>query len=209
MIKEKHSNEQLPNELSAVFSELQVTKYLRQAGIRKNFGFSYAYLFQLVFSLIFHQKNRFTLVASKKSEQYPGKDTVYRFLNHSKFAWRKFLLHFSAATIQKVRVLTSNDRPKVLIIADSTFDRNRSKNVELLARCFDHASLKMRFYKGFRMLTLGWSDGHTFMPVDFSLLSSKTSSINGINEEIDKRCSGYKRRVEALQSAPDQIPSND
>ncbi len=95
----------------------------------------------------------------------------------------------------------------MLIIDDSTFDRNRSKNVELLARCFDHASLKMRFYKGFRMLTLGWSDGHTFMPVDFSLLSSKTSSINGINEEIDKRCSGYKRRFEALQTAPEQIPA--
>jgi hypothetical protein len=207
MINEKHSNEQLPNELSAVFSELQVSKHLRHAGIRKSFGFSCAYLFRLVFCLIFHQKNWFALVTSKKNDCFPGKDTVYRFLNHSKFAWRQFLLHFSAGTIQKVSVLTSKDRPKVLIIDDSTFDRNRSKNVELLARCFDHASLKMRFYKGFRMLTLGWSDGHTFMPIDFSLLSSKTSSINGINEEVDKRCSGYKRRMEALQSAPDQIPA--
>ena len=52
----------------------------------------------------------------------------------------------------------------MLLIDDSTFDRNRSKHVELLARCFDHASLKMRFYKGFRRLTtLGWSDGHAFM----------------------------------------------
>jgi hypothetical protein len=207
MINEKQSNEQLPNELSAIFSELQISKHLRDAGIRKNFGFSCAYLFQLIFSLIFHQKNWFALVTSKKSELFPGKDTVYRFLNHSKFAWRTFLLHVSATTIQKVNVLTSKDRPKVFIIDDSTFHRNRSKNVELLARCFDHASTKMRFYKGFRMLTLGWSDGHTFMPIDFSLLSSKTSSINGINVEVDKRCSGYKRRTEALQSAPDQIPA--
>lgn len=57
------------------------------------------------------------------------------------------------------------------------------------------------------MLTLGWSDGHTFMPMDFSLLSSKTSSINGISSDIDKRTSGYKRRIEALHSAPDQIPA--
>ena len=55
MINENHSNEQLPNELSAVFSELQLLKHLRQAGIRKSFGFSCAYLFQLVFTLIFHQ----------------------------------------------------------------------------------------------------------------------------------------------------------
>lgn len=31
MIKEKHLNEKLPNELSAVFSELQVSNYLCQA----------------------------------------------------------------------------------------------------------------------------------------------------------------------------------
>ncbi|MBD1382387.1 IS4 family transposase [Metabacillus arenae] len=207
MIKEQYSNEQLPNELSSVFTELQVSKHLRQAGIRKSFGFSCTYLFQLVFCLIFHQKNWFNLFISKKNDCYPGKDTVYRFLYHSKFAWRKFLLHFSEATIQKVSILTSKNRPKVLIIDDSTFDRNRSKNVELLARCFDHASLKMRFYKGFRMFILGWSDGHTFMPIDFSLLSSKTSTINGMNEKIEKRCSGYKRSTEALQSAPNQIPA--
>ena len=35
MINEKYSNEQLPNELSAVFSELQVVKHLRKAGITK------------------------------------------------------------------------------------------------------------------------------------------------------------------------------
>jgi hypothetical protein len=64
----------------------------------------------------------------------------------------------------------------------------------------------MRFYKGFRMLTLGWSDGATFLPIDFSLLSLNTSQINGISSKIDKRSSGYKRRLEALQTAPEQIP---
>jgi IS4 transposase len=57
------------------------------------------------------------------------------------------------------------------------------------------------------MLTLGWSDGHTFLPVDFSLLSSNKSQINGISEKIDKRTSGYKRRTEALKHAPELIPS--
>jgi hypothetical protein len=37
-------------------------------------------------------------------------------------------------------------------------------------------------------------------------LSSKKSLINGISSKIDKRSCGYKRRVEALQSAPEQIP---
>nr|WP_304956678.1 transposase [Virgibacillus sp. NKC19-3] len=56
------------------------------------------------------------------------------------------------------------------------------------------------------MLTLGWSDGATFIPVDFSLFGSKKSQINGISLKVDKCSSGYKRRVEALQTAPEQIP---
>jgi hypothetical protein len=128
-------------------------------------------------------------------------------MNHSKFAWRRFLTFFTASTIQKVHSLTDSKRIKVLIIDDSMFDRNRSKKVELLARCMDHSSLTKRFYKGFRMLTLGWSDGHSFMPVDFALLSSKKAQINGISDKIDKRSSGYKRRLEALESAPFIIPS--
>jgi hypothetical protein len=207
MIDQNQQNNQLPKELNSVFSELEILKHLRQAGIKKSFGFTCSYLFQLVFCLIFHHKNWFSLLDSKKADCYPAKDSVYRFLNQSTFNWRRFLLSFSSSTIQKTDGLTDKKRPKVLIVDDSAFDRNRSKKVELLARCFDHASLKMRFYKGFRMLTLGWSDGCTFMPVDFSLLSSKNSQINGISTEIDKRTSGYKRRLEALQTAPEQIPA--
>ncbi|MCQ6282993.1 transposase, partial [Bacillus sp. EB600] len=206
MISNNGQNKQLPNELTSTFKELQVLKHLRKAGITKSFGFSCGFLFQLIFCLIFENKNWFRTLESKKSGDFPAKDAVYRFLNKSTFAWRRFLLFLSTHTIGKVTKLSNHDRPKVLVIDDSSYDRNRSKSVELLARCFDHASQKMRFYKGFRMLTLGWSDGATFIPVDFSLLSSKTSQINGITSKIDKRSSGYKRRLEALQSAPEQIP---
>jgi hypothetical protein len=207
MITNKDPKNQLPTELKSAFNELNILKHLRNAGITKGFGFSCAYLFQLIFCLIFEQKNWYRLLESKKSENLPEKDTVYRFLNHSKYNWRRFLLSLSTATISKVSRLTKSDRPKVLIVDDSAYERNRSKKVELLARCFDHASQKMRFYKGFRMLTLGWSDGATFMPVDFSLLSSKKSKINEMSSEVDKRTSGFKRRKEALQTAPEQLPA--
>ena len=206
MISNNRQNKQLPTELKSAFTELQVLKHLRKAGITKALGFSCGYLFQLIFCLIFENKNWFRTLESKKSADYPAKDAVYRFLNHSTFAWRKFLLFLSTHTISKVTKLTNCDRPKVLVLDDSSYERNRSKCVELLARCFDHASQKMRFYKGFRMLTLGWTDGVTFIPVDFSLLSSMKSQINGVSTKIDKRSSGYKRRVEALQTAPEQIP---
>ncbi|WP_157047837.1 hypothetical protein [Cellulosilyticum ruminicola] len=51
---------------------------------------------------------------------------------------------------------------------------NRSKSVELLAKVYDHVF--HRYQKGFTMLTLGWSDGYNFLPVDFAMLSSSTES---------------------------------
>lgn len=206
MIDQNSQYNQLPKELHFIFSELKINQHLRQAGIKKSFGFSCSFLFQLIFCLIFQHKNWFSLLASKKADQFPAKDAIYRFMNQSTFNWRRFLLLLSTFTIQKIDRLTYTKRPKVFIIDDSAYNRNRSKKVELLARCFDHASLKMKFYKGFRMLTLGWSDGYSFIPIDFSLVSSKKSLINGISEKIDKRTCGYKRRENALQTVPEQIP---
>jgi hypothetical protein len=122
MINDNQQNNQLPKELKSVFKELEIFKHLRNAGIKKRFGFTAAYLFQLIFCLIFHHKSWFTLLKSKKGEQYPAKDAVYRFMNHSKFAWRRFLTFFSASTIQKVSDLTDSKRIKALIIDDSMFD---------------------------------------------------------------------------------------
>ena len=70
----------------------------------------------------------------------------------------------------------------VLIIDDSMFERNRSKKVELLAKVYDHAKHKYRF--GFRMLTLGWSDGSTFLPVNSILLSTENKKNQKISKDV-------------------------
>ncbi|MNW51270.1 hypothetical protein D3C74_287520 [compost metagenome] len=147
--------------------------------------------------LLFHHKDWFRLLECKKGESSPVKDAVYRFLNYSGYAWRRFLSLLSPSTIDKVQEPTGTDRVSAFVIDDSMFERNRSKSVELLSRFKDHAT--GCYYKGFRMLTLGWSDGHTFIPFDFSLLASLKSQVNGIMDGIDKRTtSGYKRRLEAF-----------
>ena len=205
MISHSAENNQLPAEIQPSFQELKMLKHLRKSGITKKFGFSCGYLFQLVFVLIFHHRNWFQLLDSAKGESFPGKDAVYRFLNHAGFAWRRFLLSLSAEAVSKTDSLSSSKRVAAFVVDDSMYERNRSKSVELLARFKDHA--RNCYYKGFRMLTLGWSDGHTFIPVDFSLLSSLKSQIQGISEAIDKRTHGYKRRMEALRPAPEIIPA--
>ncbi len=76
---------------------------------------------------------------------------------------------------------------------DVMFERNRSKRVELLAKVYDHA--KHCYKLGFRLLTLGWSDGNIFLPVGSILLSTENKK-NRISEAaaVDKRTVGYKRR---------------
>ena len=68
----------------------------------------------------------------------------------------------------------------------------------LLAKAYDHANHRYRF--GFRMLTLGWSDGSTFLPVNSVLLSSENKK-NRVNEAaaVDKRTAGYRRRILSVQ----------
>ena len=64
-----------------------------------------------------------------------------------------------------------------------------------------------KFVRGFRMLTLGWSDGNTFIPLAFSLLSSekKKHRFQEVNSTIDKRTVGYKCRKEALKKSTEAM----
>jgi hypothetical protein len=78
--------DQLPTEIKLGFKELIVPKHLNAASFKKKFGFTCTYLFRLVFTLLFHQKNWFRLLESNKGDTFARKDTVYRFLNHPGFA---------------------------------------------------------------------------------------------------------------------------
>jgi hypothetical protein len=77
--------------------------------------------------------------------------------------------------------------------------------VELLAWVHDHNT--SRSLKGFKLLTLGWSDGASFLPLDFTLCSSAKASkrVQGVKKELDKRCCGYKRRMEAMVKSTNHL----
>jgi len=159
--------------------------------------------FEIRFYLSFYPKEPFQfLQTNSQSSSCPQKDSVYRLLNSPKHNWRKLLLLLGSRIINnELNPLTSEKREKVLIIDDSLYSRNRSKKVELLARIKDHVSGK--YVKGFRMLTLGWSDGNSFVPLLFSLLSSpkEKNRLIDINEEIDKRTVGFKQRQQSMKNA--------
>lgn len=74
--------------------------------------------------------------------------------------------------------------------------------MELLAKVFDHS--KHRYTSGFRLLTLVWSDGNTFLPVNSCLLSSEkeSSRIQEVREKLDRRSCGFRIRRLAQTKAP-------
>jgi len=102
MINQTPQENQLPKEIQVAFKELKILQHLRNAGIKKRFGFSCTYLFQIVFCLIFYHRNWYCLLESPKGETLPGKDTIYRFLNHTQFSWRRFLSNLSSNMLRKL-----------------------------------------------------------------------------------------------------------
>ncbi len=132
-----------------------------------------------------------------------SKNTIYRFLNNARTNWQRFTTLLSADIINGfMKPLTDEKRKDVFIVDDSLFDRSRSKKTELLARVFDHCSMKYR--AGFRMLTLGWSDGNSFVPVNHCLLSAaEDKNLLCEGNAYDGRSLAGRRRLQARRKATD------
>ena len=170
MIYQNDKNENTQNQFSNALKELKIGKLLRNSNITKSCGISAYEVFQFLLLLVFQGRNLFRFLNSKHKDQAFSKNSYYRFLNETSYNWSKFLLLLAAKVTSRFDALTRPERVKVLVLDDSVVKRNRSKSVELLARVYDHVEHK--FQKGFTLLTLGWSDGYSFIPVGFNLLSS-------------------------------------
>lgn len=133
-------SEQYQHRFSLVFSILRLGQLLRKAGIRKTYGISSLAVFQIIFQLVFQGRNLFRMLESKRAGLVPGKDMIYRFLNESRYNWRRFYQLLSLKVVSGFESLIFTHRIPVFIIDDSVVGCERSKKVELLAKIFDHAS---------------------------------------------------------------------
>jgi hypothetical protein len=206
ILSDSHENEKLNSRVTRFFKQAKIGTFLHQSNIHKEKGVSALLLVRFIFSLVLGGKNLYQTLKSGRTANSPAKDAVYDLLKRSTYNWRKFLVLVSSHLIETfIRPLTSKERDCVLILDDSTYDRNRSKIVELLSRVKDHTTGD--YVKGFRMLTLGWSDGATFLPLAFSLLSSKKKAnrYQEVNPSIDKRTVGYRRRKEAVKKGTETM----
>ena len=172
---------------------------MKVANAYKTKGIPVVEIFRYLFLLIFSNRSMYMSFITGKNTPLFAKDTVYRFMKMLQINWIRFTTLLAVRIIKEAIIpLDSEERVNVLTIDDTMFERNCSKKVELLAKTYDHAKHAYKF--GFRMLTLGWSDGSTFLPVNSILLSSENKK-NRINEAniVDKRTVGYKRRQLSME----------
>jgi len=188
------------DQIDDFFNKFHIGTLLDRCGIHKRHGYGVRSLTKAIFALPFIGKNFFRGIVINDNAGV-GKDAAYDLLKACTYNWRRFLLNLGVRLHNTFHRLTNDQRESVLIIDDSTYDRSRSKKVELLSRVFDHST--GRYLKGFRLLTICWSDGVSCLPLDFALLSSakQKNRFHESSKRMDKRCCAFRRRTEATTKA--------
>jgi hypothetical protein len=95
-----------------------------------------------------------------------GKDTFYRLKNNAGICWRLILWLF-ASKFRKLTEGSDNDGQGIrCMIFDDTVISKSGKYIEKVSRVWDHVLHGYRL--GFKLLLMGYWDGISFIPVDFS-----------------------------------------
>lgn len=197
---EENENE-IFNSVTNFMNRFQIGKLLFKCNAGKAKGIPVIEVFRYLFCLIFSNRSMYM---QRKTGTFDGsfcKNTVYRFLNNAKINWFRFTTLLSSRIINVfMKLLTGENRKDVFIIEDSLFDRSRSKKTELLAKVFDHCSMKYK--NGYRMLTLGWSDGNSFVPLNHCLMSAADDkNLLCKAADFDGRSLAGKRRKQSRRKA--------
>ena len=97
------------------------------------------------------------------------KDVFYEFMKNENIDWRRIMYLFS---LQFLRIIRKNEDsgalklPKFLIVDDSILEKS-GKKIECIGKVFNHCT--HTYTLGMKILTLGFWDGKSFAPIDFSI----------------------------------------
>lgn len=135
------------------------------------------------------------------------KDVYYRLKTNANIDWRR--LHFVFAKrfrkIIDAKAETGEKVVKTFIVDDSDCAKT-GKKIEFIGKIFDH--IQHSWILGFKLLTLGYWDGKSFLPLDFSLHNEKgknkkrpyglkpTELKKRFSKQRAKNSSGAKRAAE-------------
>ena len=193
ILPQDKDGQELFNAISSFFSGFGIGNLLRKCNAQKEKGVPVIDLFKYKLCNVFADRSMYMQQKTGSFKEAFSKNTFYRFLNSPKTNWLRFTTLLSKKVADAVEPLTSEERVNAFVVDDSLFERTSCKHTELGSRVFDHTSMKYR--KGYRLMTLGWTDGNTFLPVNSCLLaSSKEKNLIGPVDQYDGRSLAAKRR---------------
>jgi hypothetical protein len=188
------------------FKSFSVGRALKRGNAYKTKGVPVISILKYLMQLVFTQRSMYMDFLTNDSDTPAfGRDVAYRLLRLPCINWAVIILSVAERIIcGALERLTSTERIFAIIVDDTFYGRNRSKNVELLAKTFDHASKGQKYKRGFRLLSLAWTDGVSLIPLLFRHMSSEKQKnrYREIDTLIDKRSCGYKARMQAISTMP-------
>lgn len=194
IISQDQDGKELFCAISAFFCKFKIGYLLRTCNAQKEKGVPILDIFKYKLCNVFKDRSMYMQQKTGAFREAFSKNTFYRFLNNPKTNWLRFTTMLSQEVASSIEPLTDDSRVNAFIVDDSLFERTSCKKTELGSRVFDHT--EMRYRKGFRLMTLGWTDGNTFLPVNSCLLaSSKDSNLIHPAEQFDGRSLASKRRA--------------
>lgn len=194
IIPQNQQGEELFNTISSFFKTFKIGELLRRCNACKQKGVPVLDIFKYKLCNIFSDRSMYMQMKTNSYHESFSKNTFYRFLDSAKTNWLRFTTLLSKKVIESLEPLTSDDRINAFIIDDSLFERTSCKKTELGAKVFDHCT--GRYKKGFRLLSLLWTDGNTAVPVNSCLLSStQNKNVLGPEKTFDGRSLAGQRRT--------------
>lgn len=190
----KHSQENNESQLliKTFFKQIGLGEIIHQINFKRHSLVSPLKLIKWLITTIFARKS---LYRAQPAVDFTTR-TVRNFLNDGRINWQKLTCLMTSQVIKVLRPFIDSRRRFALIVDDSLFARPYAKQTELVARIYDHD--KHQYLRGYRALTLGWSDANTFLPVNFALMSSrKRKNILGAYPKLDRRTLAGRRRYQA------------
>lgn len=202
ILPQNQDGQELFNAISSFFCSFEIGKLLRKCNARKEKGVPMLDIFKYKLCNVFSDRSLYMQQKTGSFRESFSKNTFYRFLNSPKTNWMRFTTLLAKKAADTIEPLTDEKRINAFVVDDSLFGRTSCRKTELGSRVFDHVSMK--YCKGYRLMTLGWTDGNTFLPINSSLLaSSKESNLISPADSFDGRSLAAKRRKLARMKGTD------
>lgn len=163
-----------PDYLLNVLGVFHFSSLIKQFNPLKKQGYKFEYVLSILLSLPFIDVPN---VSSLETYGVSGKkDVFYRLKNNFFIDWRSILWIFASRFTKIMRdKARDNNETKCLIIDDSLLEKT-GKFIEKISRVWDHVS--QRSLLGFKLNLMGYWDGFSFIPIDFSLHREKGNNKN-------------------------------